>query len=255
MEAITAALQKHGLPPVHGFYNGFGMQEAGADQVMRLWLDRGNKLANHGYGHVGINDSELATYVAEIEKNEPLLETLRPERDWFFFRYPNLHEGETLEKRNSVRAYLAGRGYRIAPVTIDSADWAFKAPYKRCMLKNDVAAVEWMKREFLEHGIQKLAQSRESGRRLFGREVPQILLLHAGAFDSQIIDEFIARYLAAGVTFITLEEALADPAYSQDSGYVSRTGRQYFDQLLDRAGLAYPPGPRLPTTQLERACR
>ena len=37
---------------------------------------------------------------------------------------PFLHEGETLEKREAVRRYLAEHRYAIAEVTIDAHDWA-----------------------------------------------------------------------------------------------------------------------------------
>ncbi len=255
MKSVTDAIRKHGLPPVHGFFNGFGMNEPGADQVMNLWLSEGHKLANHGYWHVGINDTPLDKYFLDIENNESLLEALQPGRGWMIFRHPNMHEGETKHKRDEIRKYLAKRGYAFAPVTIDSADWAFKSPYHRCAVAGDAAAVSSMKAKYLDFGLKKLTQSREAARRLFGREVPQILLIHAGAFGSQVLDDFLAQYIAAGVKFIGLEEALADPAYGIDSGYVSRGGKTYWDQLLDKNGLSHPPGPSVPERELEKLCK
>jgi len=56
--------------------------------------------------------------------------TLRPNDlpgAWKFFRFPFLHEGDSYEKRNAVRQYLHERKYQLAPVTIDSNDWAWTA--------------------------------------------------------------------------------------------------------------------------------
>ena len=39
-------------------------------------------------------------------------------RDWHWFRYPFLWEGDTLDKRHAVRAYLKDHGYRVAQVSL-----------------------------------------------------------------------------------------------------------------------------------------
>jgi peptidoglycan-N-acetylglucosamine deacetylase len=36
-------------------------------------------------------------------RNEPLLKSLMGKGDWHWFRYPFLHEGETVEKRRAER--------------------------------------------------------------------------------------------------------------------------------------------------------
>jgi peptidoglycan-N-acetylglucosamine deacetylase len=53
-------------------------------------------------------------------------------------------------------------------------------------------------------------------RRLVGRPVPHVLLLHAGAFDAHILDRLLAAYEKAGARWISLDEALADPAYQRE---------------------------------------
>ncbi len=40
-------------------------------------------------------------------------------RDWHWFRYPFVHQGDTIEKRRAVRTYLREHGYKIAEVTLD----------------------------------------------------------------------------------------------------------------------------------------
>jgi hypothetical protein len=47
------------------------------------------------------------------------------------FRYPYLHEGDTLETRGVVRAAQHARGFDIAPVTIDFSDLSLKTPELR----------------------------------------------------------------------------------------------------------------------------
>ena len=44
--------------------------------------------------------------------------------DWHWFRYPYLHEGDTLEKRHAVIKYLQEYNYKVAEVTLDFEDYA-----------------------------------------------------------------------------------------------------------------------------------
>jgi len=67
------------------------------------------------------------------------------DQDWHWFRFPCLHEGDTPEKRLAVTRFLADQGYRVAEVTMSFDDWAYNDPYARCLAKNDLAAIEWMK--------------------------------------------------------------------------------------------------------------
>ena len=42
-----------------------------------------------------------------------------------FFRYPLLRQGDTVEKRDAILSWLAMRGIRVAPVTIDNDDFVY----------------------------------------------------------------------------------------------------------------------------------
>ena len=88
---------------------------------MQIWVDGGHPLANHTYTHLDFTKNSVEDFQREILRNEPALELLMPRRsdkhDWRWFRYPYLHEGDTLEKRRAVRAFLASSGYRIAQTT------------------------------------------------------------------------------------------------------------------------------------------
>ena len=55
----------------------------------------------------GLEQNSTEAFESDIEENEPALELLaRANDDWHWLRYPYLHEGDTVEKRRAVRAYL-----------------------------------------------------------------------------------------------------------------------------------------------------
>jgi hypothetical protein len=52
-----------------------------------------------------LSASPAEAFEREIEQNEPAVELLAArDADWHWFRYPYLHEGETVEKWRVVRA-------------------------------------------------------------------------------------------------------------------------------------------------------
>ena len=87
----------------------------------------GIRSRNHTYTHLDFTKNSVEDFQREILRNEPALELLMApirkkvgsKHDWRWFRYPYLHEGDTLEKRRAVRAFLAANGYRIAQTTLD----------------------------------------------------------------------------------------------------------------------------------------
>lgn len=55
-------------------------------------------------------------------------------------------------------------------------------------------------------------------------EIPQILLLHANEINADCLDEMLDRLEARGYAFVSLEEAVRDPAYRTPDEYVGRNG-------------------------------
>src|SRR5215475_12119353 len=119
---ILAAFKEANLPAVYGFINaGPGkLQEHPEDiKVLQLWREAGQPLANHTYDHMSLNSNTVQAFEDNIEKNEAALRDLMGKKGWHWLRYPYLNEGDTLEKRRAVRAYLKDHHYKIAQVSID----------------------------------------------------------------------------------------------------------------------------------------
>jgi hypothetical protein len=57
-------------------------------------------------------------------------------------------------------------------------------------------------------------------RNLFGRDIPQVLLLHDSELNTESLDALLSRIAQRGYKFVSLEEALADPAYSTTDKYI-----------------------------------
>jgi peptidoglycan-N-acetylglucosamine deacetylase len=243
---IIHALKANGVGGVFAFANGYGIDDTPAEiAILKEWLRAGNPLGNHTYDHLSLDQVEAPVFTANIAKLDALLDTLSPVSPLVagrrVFRYPYLEEGNTLPKRDAVRKYLATNGYRIAEVTTDYNDWAWNAAYIRCLRSNDNKSIQWLKRQVLTNAEIVIKSTNELARKLFGRNAAQILLLHDCAFEAVMLNKTLARLRTDGVTFISLDEALRDPAYKINPNITTEGGRSFFMQIAESRALDTDP--------------
>src|SRR5258708_2677688 len=239
---MLSALADAKLTGVYGFINA-GKLEAHPDQieVLKLWREAGQPLGNHTYTHINFSDNPVPELEENMEKDEPLLKQLMEGQDWHWFRYPYLHEGDTLEKRHAVRAYLKEHGYRVAQVTMDFEDYLWNGPYARCTDKKDEKSIAWLRESYLKTAREYLTLDQEMSRQIFGRNIKHVLLMHIGVFDAVMLTDLLAQMKQDGFKFISLAEAESDPAYLSDPDVGLVDGGTLLDQFFDSKKLKYPP--------------
>jgi len=254
-QSILAVLRGRRLPPVYGFVNGKLVADHPEDKaILAAWVAAKNPLGNHTWSHS--EPADLAAYLADIDRNEPLLRELMPGPDarWKVFRYPSLNQGETVSDRDAIRAHLSARGYRIAEPSLSVDDWAWTEAYARCRAHGDAAAVEELKAAFLESAQVSLALDDALARRAFGRRIPLVLTLHPGAFTALMLDALLALFQEERARFVPLETALADPAYQKDARIAPTHDELLQDEQARLRGLRLVPRPERPPHSLTQIC-
>lgn len=219
-EAFLQALKAHRVPEAYGFVNaGLLQQEPGAAEVLDRWRAAGHPLGNHthSHGHIDQAASPEAWQADVIAGEAPLLPRMQG-ADWRWFRFPYLGAAQDPARQAAALAFLQARGYRVADVSLGNDDWAYNDPYARCRARGDTAAVAALERRYLQALDDNLARARALSLRLHGRMVPQVLLLHIGAFTAATLPQLLARLEAAGARYVTLAQAQADAAYAEPGG-------------------------------------
>jgi peptidoglycan/xylan/chitin deacetylase (PgdA/CDA1 family) len=210
---MIAALKSGGVP-VTGFVNAVRMQEQpGTERVLNAWRAAGAVLGNHGWAHRALSDMSVAEFEQELVKDEPALARHGAGTDWHWFRYPFLDEGKDDAQRIAARKILARHGYRVAAVTAGWSDWAWTPAYARCTAKHNAAGVAELERLYLYAVRQSVADDRETSRKLYGRDIPYVLLMHVSAMSARMMPQLIRIYREAGFRFVSLAEAERDPTY------------------------------------------
>ncbi len=256
-QRLLAAFEAHHVPRVYGFVNGRGVAEhEDRRAALDAWVAAGHPLGNHTFSHPRLQDVGLDAYLHDIAANEALLAGLMADAPVEpTFRYPFLLEGTDRASTLAIRAHLHSQGYRVAPATIDFYDWAFNPPYVRCLAQHDDAALQALRTTFVQHAWEMLHWSDAAAIQLYGRRIPQVLLLHGGAFDAEMIDPLLTMMEKQGVEWISLDQALQDPVYSQLPLQDGRNQGTLQEQEIDAGDRDHPPWNAHPDALLEVLCR
>ncbi len=251
-----ALLKARHLPAAYGFVNAKKLQgNPDGAEALKIWAAE-QPFGNHTYSHMDLNANSAEAFEREIELNEPALELLAGENsDWHWLRYPYLREGDTVEKRRAVRAYLQAHGYRVAQVTLDWEDYLWNSAYARCVAQKDEKSIAWLKSSYLEIESTYLDLDRELAKLVYGHEINHVLLLHLGAFSSTILPDALELMQKKGFTFVRLEDAESDPAYEGDPDVGSRYGGTLLELWMEAKKIKFPPVMNKPYKKLEDVCR
>ena len=183
-----------------------GAIERGQWAFLEQFRDAGLTIGNHTYSHYNLNQMSAEKYIADLDRADRVLAPLITSPK--YFRYPYLAEGNK-NTRPKVLAYLAEHNYVIAPVTIDSKDFQFNEELYKVPFRARENYVNKVKPRYLAY-IWK--QTEKAEKRADGEPTKQILLIHANLLNSYVLEDVIKLYKDHGYTFITLTEALKNPA-------------------------------------------
>lgn len=224
--SLVTTLRAYRVAEAYGFVNAAGAERMPPlREPLAIWRGAGQPLASHGWSHARLDTIGAARFAAELAANEPVLAELMPAGGWRYFRYPYLAEGRDAAEQAAARRTLAERGYRIAPVSLDFSDWRFNTVYARCRDRGDRAGEAALATRFLAAARESLAGARAAAHARFGRAVPLVLLLHAGAFTARMLPRLLDLYRVEDVELVPLGEVLRDPAYAvaRDSAAAGET--------------------------------
>jgi peptidoglycan/xylan/chitin deacetylase (PgdA/CDA1 family) len=227
--AIPAILKSHHAWAI-GFVNERKLQvqnerDARAE-LLEMWLDAGLALGNHTFSHADFQITPLAKYEDETIEGQVVTTALLKgigQTDKYF-RHPYLNTGPTAEAKTAFEAFLKERGYTIAPVTVEDADYVFNDVLGYAVEKKGKKMAARAKKEYLEYVDTTFDYSEGLSRDLFSREVPQVLLIHDNQLNVECLDALLTKLEHRGYKFVSLDQAMADPAYATPDNYVGNTG-------------------------------
>jgi peptidoglycan/xylan/chitin deacetylase (PgdA/CDA1 family) len=255
MEYVTTNLLKSveaNKVPAVGFVNEGKLYVGGKSDsrrvaLLEMWLNAGLELGNHTFSHVQINETPLAAYTKDVIRGEIITSNLLAKRGkrLRYFRHTQLRTGPTLEYKSELDKFISERGYTIAPVTIDNNENVIAQVYAKAKQDGDKETMKRVADAYIRYMEEIFAFFEKLSADSLGYEVKQTLLLHANELNADHFDDLVQMMRARDYKFISLEEALKDPAYSLPDAQVTK-GLSWLHRWMMVKGDKMKPEPNVP---------
>ena len=249
---ILEALQVNDIPAI-GFVNESKLNVPGERAIraglLAAWLEAGYELGNHSYSHKWFYETPTALFLEDVIKGEKVTTKLLEDRGLRlrYFRHPRLNTGPNAAARAQFEAFLEGRGYDIAPVTIDNDEFIYALAYHKAHLADDKELMGRIGRDYIRYMAEVFHFYEQYSIRIIGREPSQILLIHANRLNADYIGQLAGMLRIRGYAFVSLGEALNDPAYELADTYIGRKGLSWIQRWAHTLGKEVETQPGLPS--------
>jgi peptidoglycan/xylan/chitin deacetylase (PgdA/CDA1 family) len=226
-----------------GFVNERTLEEAHEHEqriaLLRRWVESGMTLGNHTYSHPDFNRLTVEEFQNEITKGEVVTRQLMRTREPYqlYFRHPMTHTGDTREKKEAIEKFLAARGYKVTPHTIENSDFIFNVAYVQALQNKDEALMRRVREAYIAFTFAATEFAEKISPAVFGREIPQTLLIHVNDVTADCLDDLLKGFEARGYRFVTLDTVMADPAYQTKDTLVSKSGPTWLFRWMKSKGM------------------
>ncbi|MFT3841962.1 MAG: polysaccharide deacetylase family protein [Myxococcaceae bacterium] len=226
---IVEALKKHQVPAT-----GFVVcSRITPDATLDPWLRAQVPLSNHSTAHKSIDELPPREWELDVRSCAEKVKSaahVAPE----YFRFPFLMTGATVERREAALKKLREWSLKPAPVSIDTSEWALVVPYVKALDGGDAATAKAIREAYVDHVVRATRHYRQVAQEVAGREVKQVLLLHANALAADTLDALLETLKLEHARFITLSEALTDPVYAQPDQWAGKVGLSWLYRVTAR---------------------
>jgi peptidoglycan/xylan/chitin deacetylase (PgdA/CDA1 family) len=214
-QRILSALNSHSIKGAL-FVVGRNADSKAGKTLLGEWNQAGHQICNHTYSHRNYNDPKITTaeYAEDIVHAETVLKTFP--RYNKLFRFPMLKEGNTVQKRDGLRAFLKQRGYHIGHVTIDNSDWIVDERLKIKLSKDPNADLKPYRDYYLNHIWNRAQYYHELGIKVTGRSVSHTLLTHFNLLNGLFLTDLLEMFTSRGWQLIDAAEAFRDPVFAAE---------------------------------------
>lgn len=211
-DKIISALKKNQMPSTVAFIVG----QNADPKILKQWLSSGNLLGNLTYSHAKIRRKSPQLFINDIARNDKLLDPLRNEygQKQRYFRYPRLKISRNTEVKMMIEKYLQDEKYTSVLGSIELPTDIFSDIYCAALARQDQTCATLIMDHFKKLMLDSTLKSRAIARKQLGNDIRHILIVRSNQFLCDNLDAILSWYRGLGVEFITLDEAMKDPAYS-----------------------------------------
>jgi peptidoglycan/xylan/chitin deacetylase (PgdA/CDA1 family) len=208
---LIATLKSAKVAQIAFFCNSVRMDASGAARI-HAYADAGHLIANHSHTHADLHQVGVQSFVAEIDSADQVLRGVANFRPWF--RFPYLHEGKTIEVRDTLRSELKKRGLLSAYVTVDTYDWYMDGIFQEAIAAGKKIDFDRLRNAYVDLLSDSIEFYDEVAVKELGRSPRHVLLMHENDLAAMYLGDLVARLRKNGWKIISPELAFRDPIAS-----------------------------------------
>jgi peptidoglycan-N-acetylglucosamine deacetylase len=211
--AILAALAGHSNLKAAMFVCGKYIDNEQGKRLLDKWEQARHTIANHSYSHHYYHSPKVSfqTFADDLLKGEAVIKDFSHFKK--LFRFPYLKEGDTIEKRDGMRAFLKDNGYRNGHVTIDASDWYVDDRLRKRLAKDPAARLSPYRDFYLSHLWDRAAFYDDLARKVVGRAIKHTLLIHHNLLNALFLGDALRMFRSKGWKLIDANQAYTDPVF------------------------------------------
>ncbi|KRG41589.1 polysaccharide deacetylase [Stenotrophomonas pictorum JCM 9942] len=210
--------------------------------LIRQWAEAGHAIGNHTASHrsLSLPSITLAGFIADVDRTDAVFGSY-PNRVPLL-RFPYLKEGNSVERRDGMRAWMQAHGYRAAPVSIDASDGYYDQVYAAHIAKGDTDRASRVKRAYIQHLLDRASYYEALAVTTLGRSPAHVLRLHTNQINADALGEIVAAFRARDWTLVNPCIAFDDPLYARQPETLpaGETIVWALARQAGHAGLRYP---------------
>lgn len=211
---IIRILREHKIVAA-GFVTTKYLDDAVAVEGVRNWSAAGHIVGNHTQEHWNYVEKTFSEFSADILSAEKKLKQFPAFQK--IFRFPYLKEGESKDKRDSMRVFLERNNYLNGHVTIDASDWYINMRLIEKIKNGSKVDFNKYRDFYLKHLWSRSEYYSNLAKKTLGHDIKHTLLLHHNLTTALFLDDLIKLYKKKGWKIIDASEAFKDPAYQLTS--------------------------------------
>jgi len=210
--ALLAALRAHSNLKAAAFIAARHVDSEVGKSLVREWGAAGHLIGNHTYSHWYYHNRTFEEFSADVLRCAAVIKDLPGFTR--LFRFPLLKEGDTLERRDKMRAFLKQHSYRMGYVTIDASDWYIDERLRARLAANPKADLNGFRDYYLNHLWDRSVYYDTLSRKALGRSVRHTLLIHHNVLNELFLPDVLDMFKKKGWKLVDAVDAFSDPVFS-----------------------------------------
>jgi peptidoglycan-N-acetylglucosamine deacetylase len=180
--------------------------------LVREWGEAGHMIGNHTYSHWFYPNHSFEEFSQDMLRLEPLIKNMPGFTK--SFRFPALKEGDTVERRDKMRAFLKEHGYRVGHVTVDASDWYIDQRLRARIAATPKSDLFGYKEYYLNHLWDRATFYDGLSKKVLGRSAKHTLLIHHNVLNELFLSDVLDMFEGKGWKLIDAKNAFTDSVFS-----------------------------------------